>query len=282
MVLLHPTVENLYQQILKYSTEFNSFHMQDIRLFLKKVVEHVEHHQELFLSDMMLSMTRTFLYKTKFELNIVDTDEETATMAIPTDQPYCLEDYETVQDFFEELTGHGLATYDSGAGMVAENWEWHVQEQLEEMYHELVYSMSSKFEDEWAEVWETISIWLMDVVEEQMTRLKNTTFSWMVKSKSEEAHLLEMHLQDMHKQQQLEFEHKKKVSQYVHAQTKLLFKKDKYVIDDKEEMFEALSQLSALISPEYLSIYLHSSSFAAITSINLRELIHKKYPLIGL
>jgi hypothetical protein len=78
--------------------------------------QQIEEHLGVWLAD-------CFLHNHKAVSEVVNSGFDISSYGCTTNEPFDINDYELVQDFLKEPTGHTLATFESGSGFASQTYQ---------------------------------------------------------------------------------------------------------------------------------------------------------------
>lgn len=136
--------------------------------FLEILKEHFESElrktEDKFIHEVSVWVVKQLLLGEKYDVDYSDDPPwDHSGKVFSTGKPYNVEDYDTLEEFFEEYNGHSSPTFTSGCGMYHDRYS----ENLEEWTREFVHDIVCKKVEEYYKKNEEFQTWAKEVVTEE-------------------------------------------------------------------------------------------------------------------
>lgn len=245
--------------------------MENYERLLAACLEHLHTQLPEIRDKALMALCEAFLYRNVYEEVWVETDFDTSTYAHPRLQKHRAENYETLKDFLDQLTGQTIPTYVSGAGMSAETYgEW-LENFVYHLLGEYAYAYFKSDVDEWLEGDEEDAAALapLELTEALVEELEQVSVRWMLKHYGPEVQGLRQLAIERQEARQRESELRARRAQQIEKQTRFVLCRDRYTQAEREELQLALRQLAQVLERDDLELYLESDFFRQKVSRSL-------------
>lgn len=233
--------------------------------------------------QILIEIARYALFENKSEVEVVDLGYDLSSYGYKTNKRFKLSNYKTVGDFLDEPNGETEATHVSGMGFTAKTIKSEIFEFAEDLHSEVVEKW---LEEHNIEVDERIASDFYDKLyvetdpDNIVFEIESLPFLEVVERYKEAAIQIEKEMEAEEDEEEKKKREKRKIIEKIHGYVLEMAHEMGYirfVMENKNILWNIIERLSRLFTPEEITIYLNSQDFRNITSRNLFGEINRRW-----